>query len=215
MTSSATCPSRRRHEEAHDWFELALTALGNAKKTDAQVAWARSAIRAAASAQDVGRLVKLIDGGEPLAGFEFDQEMRWAVTVKAIAYGLADGDRLLAEQAKRDPSDRGRRAMLQAEAARPAPELKQKTWERINGAGYGSFHLTRAAMMGFFWADQNEVLEPYVDRFFGSVREIFEDRDHPFARAYIQSLFPAYRADKSVLDRSRHLLSELTGHCRR
>ena len=27
------------------------------------------------------------------------------------------------------------------------------------------------------------------------MRDIFETRDHPFARAYIQSLYPAYRAD--------------------
>ena len=63
--------------------------------------------------------------------------------------------------------------------------------------------------MGFFWVHQAELLAPYVDRFFGSVREIFETRDHPFARAYIQSLYPAYRPDRDVLDRSRRLLAEL------
>ena len=211
MTLVRYLPESRRHEEAHEWFELALRALADSKEPDAQIAWARSAIRAAASRDDVGRLVGIIDGRESLGGFEFDQEMRWAVTVRAIAYGVPDGDRLLAEQAKSDPSDRGRRAMLQADAARPAPESKQHTWERIVGEGYGSFHLTRAAMMGFFWADQEEVLAPYAERFFVNVRDIFEQRDHPFARAYILSLYPAYRADPIVLDRSRGMLSELNG----
>ena len=211
MTLVRYLPESRRHEEAHEWFELALRALADSKEPDAQIAWARSAIRAAASRDDVSRLVGIIDGRESLGGFEFDQEMRWAVTVRAIAYDVPDGDRLLAEQAKRDPSDRGRRAMLQADAARPAPESKQHTWERIIGEGYGSFHLTRAAMMGFFWADQEEVLAPYAERFFVNVRDIFEQRDHPFARAYILSLYPAYRADPIVLDRSRGMLSELNG----
>jgi hypothetical protein len=50
-----------------------------------------------------------------------------------------------------------------------------------------------------------------VDRFFENLRGIFEGRDHPVARAYMLSLFPAYRADPSVLDRSRRMLSELDG----
>ena len=211
MTLVRYVPESSRLMEAHEWFELALATLATAPDADTQVAWARSAIRAASKPDDVARLVGIVDGAESLGGFEFDQEMRWSITVKAIAYGLADGDRLLADQQRRDPSDRGRRVTLQAEAARPTAASKQRAWELINGDGFGSFHLTRAAMMGFFWAHQDEVLAPYVDRFFGSVRDIFETRDHPFARAYIQSLYPAYCADPEVLEQSRRLLSELNG----
>jgi aminopeptidase N len=211
MTLVRYVPEVRRLPEAHEWFELALNTVTHASEPDTEVAWARSAIRAAAAPDDVARLVRIVDGTETLGSFEFDQEMRWAITVRAIAHGLPDGDRMLAEQSKLDPSDRGRRAMLQAEAARPTVESKQHTWQLINGDGYGSFHLTRAAMMGFFWAHQEDVLAPYVDEFFGRVRDIFEDRDHPFARAYIQSLYPAYRADPRVLDQSRKLLTTLNG----
>jgi aminopeptidase N len=211
MTLVRYVPEARRKQEAHAWFELALEALSAATDDDRQISWARSAIRAAASRDDVERLVAIVDGKESVGGFEFDQEMRWAISVRAIAYGVADGDRLLAEQQKSDPSDRGRRATLQAEAARPDPASKNQTWQRIVGEGYGSFHLTRAAMLGFFWADQETICAPYVDRFFENLRGIFENRDHPFARAYMLSLFPAYRADPIVLERSRRMLSELDG----
>jgi aminopeptidase N len=204
-------PESVRVAQSHTWFELALGALGAAPAGDAQILWARSAIRAAASADDVARLVGIVDGRENVGGFEFDQEMRWAVAVMAVAYGLPDGDRLLARQLELDPSDRGRRAALQAEAARPSAESKQRTWERINGKGYGSFHLTRAAMQGFFWAHQADLLAPYTDRFFEQVRDVFETHDHPFSRAYIISLFPAYRGDPQVLDRARRLLADLDG----
>jgi aminopeptidase N len=211
MTLIRYVPESSRLDEAHEWFELALKTLAAAPDEDTQVAWARSAIRAASNPQDVARLVAIVDGSESLNGFEFDQEMRWSISVKSIAYGLPEGDRLLAEQQRSDPSDRGRRASLQAEAARPTRESKQRTWDRINGDGYGSFHLTRAAMMGFFWAHQEDVLSPFVDRFFGQVRDIFESHDHPFARAYILSLYPSYRADPDVLARSHALLAELDG----
>lgn len=202
-------PEASRLDEAHQWFELALGYLTRATDEDERITWARSAIRAAASAADVARLVAIVDGKESVGEFEFDQEMRWAVAVKAIAYGLPDGDRLLDEQARRDPSDRGRRAVLQAHASRPTEASKRETWERINGEGFGSFHLTRAAMMGFFWTHQADLLAPYVEAFFGQAREIFETRDHPFARAYILSLYPAHNADPRVLEHSRRLLAEL------
>ena len=211
LAISRFVPETRRLEEAHLWFELAIKSLGAASEEDERIAWARSAIRAAASAADVARLVAITDGKEDAGGFEFDQEMRWAITIKAIAFGLADGDRLLDEQSRLDPSDRGRRAVLQAQASRPTEAAKRETWRRINAEGYGSFHLTRAAMAGFLWPHQQDLLVPYVDSFFGQLREIFETRDHPFARAYILSLYPAHNADPRVLEQSRRLISQLDG----
>lgn len=211
MTIARYIPESQRLAQAHSWFELALRSLAAAPAGDAEILWARLAIRAVASADDAARLVAIVDGRESVGGFEFDQEMRWAVAVMAVAYGLPEADRLLARQQELDPSDRGRRAMLQAEAARPSAESKQRVWERINGKGYGSFHLTRAAMMGFFWAHQQELLDSYTDRFFDEVRDVFETHDHPFSRAYIMALFPAYRAEPRVLERARKMLAELDG----
>ena len=204
-------PESQRDRQAHEWFELSLRNLVTATQEDARILWARSAIRAAESRDNVARLVAIVDGAEKVGDFEFDQEMRWDVAVKAVALDLPDAERLLGEQERHDPSDRGRRALLEAEAARPTPSAKAQAWDRINGEGYGSFHLTRAAMLGFFWRQQSDLVEPYVDRFFERVREIFDTRDHPFARAYLLALYPAYRADPRVLDRSRELLSQLNG----
>jgi len=204
-------PDSRLAAESHAWFELALDNLARSPAGDAQILWARSAIAAAESRQDVERLVGLADGREKPGGFELDQEMRWAVAVKATAYELSQAEELLREQERLDPSDRGRRAMLQAEAARPTASAKEQAWERIHGDGYGSFHLTRAAMLGFLWPHQQELLEPYVDRFFERVVGVFETRDHPFARAYLLSLYPAHRADPRVLERSRRMLADLNG----
>lgn len=211
LALSRFVPESRREEEAHLWFESALANLANAEDGDRKINWTRSAVAVAATADDVARLATALKGDGKIHGFELDQEMRWAIAIKAVAFGLPDAENLLAAEAVRDRSDRGRRALLRAEASRPTAQAKEEAWQRINGEGYGSFHLTRAAMMGFFWPQQDKVLEPFVDRFFGQVREIFEKRDHPFARSYLVSLFPAYRAEPAVLERSRRLLSELDG----
>jgi aminopeptidase N len=204
-------PEPRRETESHLWFDVALANLAAAEDGDRKINWARSAVAVAAAEDDVARLAAALKGDGMINGFELDQEMRWAVAVKAVAYGLPDADTLLAAEAVRDRSDRGRRALLRAEASRPTQAAKEQAWQRIHGEGYGSFHLTRAAMMGFFWPRQEELLEPYVERFFSHVRAIFETRDHPFARSYLMALYPAYNGDPAVLERSRRLLTELDG----
>jgi aminopeptidase N len=50
-----------------------------------------------------------------------------------------------------------------------------------------------------------------VDGFFERVQEIFESRDHPFARAYLWALYPSHRGDPRVLQRSRQMLDALDG----
>ena len=204
-------PEARREEESHLWFEAALANLGKTSQLDRQILWARTAVAVATSQADVARLAETVKSNQPLNGFALDQEMRWLVAIKAIAFGLPQADSVLATEAERDRSDRGRRALLRAEASRPTGSAKAEAWQRINAEGYGSFHLTRAAMQGFFWPHQDQVLAPYVGRFFDQVRSVFETRDHPFARSYLLSLYPAYLAEPQVLERSRQLLTQLNG----
>jgi aminopeptidase N len=137
--------------------------------------------------------------------------MRWEIAVKAVAYDLPGAMDQLATEEQRDHSDRGQRARIRAHAARPTAEAKSEAWQRIHGDGYGSFHVTRAAMQGFWWIHQAELLAPYAGRFFDQVRAIFEKRDHPFARAYMLTMYPSYRSEAEVLDRSNSLLSSLNG----
>lgn len=204
-------PESSHAQAAHASFETALRNLHDTPPGDPKIIWARWAISVAASPTDVGRLCALVDERERVPDFTFDQEMRWAIAVKAIAFDLPDADERLSAETRRDGSDRGRRALLKAGAARPSPDTKEETWRRIHAEGYGSFHLTRAAMQGFFWPHQSKLVEPYVPRFFEQVRDVFATRDHPFARSYVLALYPAYRADPAVLERSRRLLASLDG----
>ncbi|HUG47462.1 MAG TPA: aminopeptidase N [Candidatus Limnocylindria bacterium] len=204
-------PESVREREAHELFGTAVDALAAAPAGDAQILWARSAVAVAATPDDVERLTLLADGRETAGDFALDQDMRWGVAVKAIAHGLPDADERLAQEESRDRSDRGRRALLRAAASRPEEGTKAEAWQKIHGGGYGSFHLTRAAMQGFFWPHQERLLEPFVPRFFDELRTVFETRDHPFARAYLLSMYPAYRAEPDVLERSRAMMASLDG----
>ena len=94
----------------------------------------------------------------------------------------------------------------------PAGRRRQgaTAWRRIHGEGYGSDYLTRAAMQGFQWHHQRELLLPYREPFFERVRGIFGRATGPgFARAYLGALFPAAWAEPEVLERPQRLLADL------
>jgi aminopeptidase N len=116
-----------------------------------------------------------------------------------------------AAELERDPSDRGRQAMLSVETAVPDAATKEQAWGRISGDGYGSLHLDRAAMAGFNWASQAALLEPYVDRFFSSLETVFGTREHEAAKAYFAALFPRYRVDEVALGNARSVLAAIDG----
>ena len=112
----------------------------------------------------------------------------------------------------RPTAGRGRRS-----GPRPAPRTRRSkaaAWERIHGEGYGSFHLTQAAMLGFNHAHQAELLAPYVERFFEALPGVAAERDHPFLRAYVTALFPAYRPDAALVERARDLAERGATSCR-
>ena len=108
---------------------------------------------------------------------------------------------------ERDRSDRGQRAYLRCEVSRPDAAVKQEAWAKFSDEkGYGSLHLTGAAMSGFHWWVQADLLAPYVDRYFEQLPTVFEQRDNEFAQRFFGNLFPGYLVQQSTLDRAQALL---------
>ena len=202
-------PDEHRIEEARRFFERAWEVLHEAPPGDSKIIWARAMIAAAPTPEEIGRILTLADGSHAIEGFTLDQDMRWSLVTKAMAHAMDAAERRLEEESKRDPSDRGQRARLRSLVSRPDPAVKAEAWERFHGEGYGSLYLTAAAMSGFNWWHQRELLEPYVDRFFDRVQEVFGTREKEFAREYFRQLFPSYRVEQAVIDRARGLLERV------
>jgi len=202
-------PGARRIGESRAVLETALAALRKTESPDARIVWMRAAIMAAATPADLEPLRALADGREVIEGFAVDQDMRWNLAMKAAAYGAEDADELVAAERERDRSDRGARAVIKAAASRPTAESKTEAWRRINAEGYGSYHLTRAAMQGFVWPSQRDLLLPFREPFFKELRGVFATYDHPFARSYLMNLFQDRWAEPEMLERAGQVLAEL------
>ncbi len=200
-------PEQWRDREAHDFAQAAWAALRAAPSNDLQIIWARALIAAASVPGDLELIGRLADGAESVEGFTVDQDMRWSIAIKHVAYGVPGAAARVEAEFARDPSDRGVRAKLRAETALPDPAAKAAAWEKISGPGYGSLYLTGAAMSGFNWTHQRELLGPFVDRFFDEVTGVFRDRDNEFASDFYRFMAPSYRIEREILERGERLVA--------
>jgi aminopeptidase N len=192
-------PEAGRVGETSRFVAAAVRAMEAAPPGDPRVLWLRAALRVAEVSSDLEVLAGLVDGESAVDGLAIDQEMRWALAIRTSAAGLADAADRATRELERDPSHRGQRSMLSVETAVPVSSAKQEAWERIHGEGYGSLTLDRAAMAGFNWASQAELLAPFVEPFFAGVHGVFEAREHEVASAYFRALLPRYRVDEEAL----------------
>jgi aminopeptidase N len=190
-------------------FALALDALRTIDDAGRRITWARAAVTFAGREPDLGTLTELLDGEGVIEGFRLDQDMRWGILVKGASRDLAGTRARLDAETRRDPSDRGDRAILRAGASWPDEITKARTWDSLHGDGYGSDYRTRAAMAGFQWRHQRELLEPYRAAFFDQVRAIYRSHDLAFARSYVRWLVPDRWAEPTVAAQVRALVARL------
>ena len=204
-------PQDLREEEAHRFSEVAWQALGDAPQGDLQIIWARTLLGVTITREDIERAQQLVDEELKVPGLTVDQDMRWDVAARATAFGMPGAEDRVARERERDRSDRGQRELLRCEVSVADADSKAQAWERIHGGGYGSLHLTAAAMSGFHWQIQRELVEPYAFEFFDRVAGVFKDRDNEFSRTYFAAMYPGYRIEQDTVTRSRQLLDTVSG----
>lgn len=192
-------PDVDRIEQTSQFVAAARGAIDVAEPGDARVIWLRALLRVAETPDDLVTAADLVDGRSGVDGLPIDQEMRWEIALRWSAAGLDGSHERAARELERDPSHRGRRAMIAIETSRPEQAVKEEGWMRLHADGYGSLDLDRAAMRGFNWPHQRELLDPYVELFFATLPDIFASREHEAAASYFSSLYPTFRVDEEAL----------------
>jgi aminopeptidase N len=191
---------------ASRFVSTAADAIRAHPEGDRGILWTRALIGVVGSEEDARLAEAIVD--TPPAGLAIDQDMRWAMAVQLAALGVTGEQERLAAERERDPSDRGDRAMVTADASRPNLESKQEVWDRLHGNGYESLALTRAAASGFWRRSQAELLEPFVNPFFAGLRDLFDEWEAEAARAYFRAFFPSYLIDAETRERIAEVLAD-------
>ncbi len=194
--------------DARDQLDLAEPA------SDRQLVWARHWIAVARTPEHTTGVRALLDGRLRFDGLKVDAELRWHAVGALAGAGAIDDDAIAAEH-RRDPTDFGERNAAAARAARPYPRAKDEAWQRVVGEPELSHSLMKAIMSGFRRRDQAGLLDPYVERYFDVLLDIWRRRQLEVALAFARSMYPTVVVEHATVARTdaylrrRHLPAPL------
>ena len=87
-----------------------------------------------------------------------------------------------------------------ARAAMPDLSMKSEYWDMfVSTKQEHSSAYIRYGVEGFFWHKQKDMLEPYVDKYFKNLKNIYETKDIHYSSHYSSLLFPmTMNAEKTL-----------------
>ncbi|RAJ44241.1 aminopeptidase N [Kitasatospora sp. SolWspMP-SS2h] len=182
------------------WAAAAESALRAAPAgSDHQLAWARALAGAARTDGQLALLAGLLDGSVEIEGLAVDTELRWSLLVRLVATGRADEAAIDAELA-RDNTSSGQEHAATCRAARPTAEAKAEAWTSVVDSDTLTNYVQEAVIAGFQQADQRELLAAYAEKYFASVKQVWETRSHEISQQIIGGLYPSYAVSQATLD---------------
>ncbi|MFF4340190.1 aminopeptidase N [Kitasatospora sp. NPDC001540] len=182
------------------WAAAAESALRAAPAgSDHQLAWARTLAGAARTDEQLALLAGLLDGSVEIDGLAVDTELRWSLLGRLVATGRADEAAIEAELA-RDNTSSGQEHAATCRAARPTAEAKAEAWESVVDSDTLTNYVQEAVIAGFQQPDQRELLAPYTEKYFASVKQVWETRSHEISQQIIGGLYPSYAVSQATLD---------------
>ncbi|MGH3481004.1 MAG: aminopeptidase N [Nocardioidaceae bacterium] len=144
--------------------------------------------------------------GSAPEGLVMDADLRWPVLTQLARLGAVTEDDI-AMELTRDNSAQGAIHAVRCRAALPREESKDLAWRGIVGDGSLSNYEVYALCEGFWWPDQDELLEPYVDRYFDDIPATAALRSGIVVAQTASLAFPKYAVSHRTLQLAETSLS--------
>ncbi len=171
--TSETDPDRARL-----WFDLLLE------------------VSSSPAAQD--RLRSLLNQTMALPGVPLSEDLRWYVIIALSKQNVPDSERLINDERERDPSDKGQKLAIAADAARPQASIKEHWLKEVINPDSGlGLARQRYAMNSLFPANQTGLQKTQLDQILQSL-PLLSDRDPYFLSSYVNSLLRPICTTESV-----------------
>ncbi|WP_062135412.1 aminopeptidase N [Demequina aestuarii] len=175
---------------------LWLLAIESEAGSDHQLQFVRSFASLACTDIQLDNLQGLLDGKLSLGGLPIDSDLAWDLII-GLAIGGRVGEYAIELQLARDATASGQRRAAHAMAAIATPEGKRKTWDSLVNAEKDMPNaLQFSATAGFMHVNSTELLEPFVDDYFASIRRIYSEKTNEMATGLIEGLYPVLLAGR-------------------
>jgi aminopeptidase N len=192
---------RRLAEAAHEFL------LASEPGSDHQLAWARAFASVARGRDQLSVLRGLLDGGTVVEGLQMDADLRWHLLKRLVSCGAA-GEEAIDAELDRDDTATGQRHAAGALASRPTTAAKEEAWRSVVEDDDLPNAMQAAIISGFAQPDHAEVLEPFVERYFTAIEDVWATRTNEIAQQIVVGLYPHWRIDPSTVERTDRFLAE-------
>ena len=155
----------------------------------------------------LGRVEGLLDGSLDLDGLAVDADLRWTLLSALAKNGRADADRI-EEELARDNTISGQEHAAAARTLRPTAEAKAEAWEAAMVRDDVPNETQRSIVLAFSAYGQDDVLEPYVEKYLAAADTLWEDKGTQRASTALEFIFPKHLASPGLLDRLDRWLDE-------
>lgn len=176
--------------------------------SDSQLQFVKAFASHAESPEQLDTVAALLSGDLTLDGLEVDSDLRWELLTALVAGGrMAEAD--ITAELERDATATGQLAAAGARAALPSADAKAAAWDTIVVRSDLPNAAQRAAIGGFSRVHDTSLLEPYADRYFWALREVWASRTHEIAQQIVVGLYPSRLTTQETVDRTDAFLDSL------
>lgn len=175
--------------------------------SDQQLSWAKAFFDTAYEKDQLLLLKGLLDGTEQIPGLTMDLDRRWQAILTLAKRGEAT-KKVIQGELEKDPTDIGQRNAAQARAALPTPEAKASAWKEATQDPIIPLKTREALALGFWQPFQEDVLAPYVMRYFEEVPSFWQRFGPDEAIVLTSRLFPRLFVKEDVLRAAERLLQD-------
>ncbi|MER6974352.1 aminopeptidase N [Nocardioides sp. NPDC000445] len=172
-----------------------------APSSDHQLTFARTYAAAARSDAAIADLKGLLSGDLAFDGLDIDQDLRWALVTGLAASGTF-GEAEIAAELERDNTISGQEKAAAARAAQPTAEAKEAAWESVVVRTDVANETARSIVLSFQRGGQDEVLAPFVDRYFEAADTLWEHLGTHRASTVLEFIFPKPAASPELLEKA-------------
>lgn len=179
--------------------------------SDAQKFWFDRYVKMARSNEALAQLAKWADMDKVGPGFPLDVDRQWDIVRTLSRFKHGEAPRLLESLKKKDPSDRGQRQALAAEAIQPDLSVKQKWVETLAQPKPSlPFAQARAVLGALFPVEQSGLAKRFENDFYTYLKANGASEDEIYVGAFADSAAPLNcQADGSK--RMKSFLDENSG----
>ena len=177
--------------------------------SDHQLAFLKNITGISRTKDHVSLLAGWLDGSATPAGLEVDTDLRWQLVARLVALGELPATAIDQER-ERDNTAGGQRQAASARAGIPTAEAKLVAWKAVIENDDLANALLEATVGGFSQPDQRELLEPFVEKYFEVIGEVWETRTNEIAQTLTLGLFPSLLGSPEILAKADSFIAGST-----